>query len=131
MFTNKDNMKRQLNNSPKYMILADINSKKYIRSFNLTYGEIVYGKIKKIAPCGKNSFQTLNSKIIFPENVIYFFGGKYYKFSEKSFKEINEGEIIGSEDIKVLRKCKYKIKFVVFYDYITHLISEEYVVIPR
>ena len=82
MFTNKDNMKRQLNNSPKYMILADINSKKYIRSFNLTYGEIVYGKIKKIAPCGKNSFQTLNSKIIFPENVIYFFGGKYYKFSE-------------------------------------------------
>ena len=128
MFTNKE---RQSNDNPQDVILADIYSKQYIRSFNLTYGEIVYGKIKKIVPYGRKSFQTFNSKIIFPENVIYFFGGKYYKLSEKSFKEIKAGKIIGCEDVKVFKKCKYKIKFVVFYDYITHLISEEYVVIPR
>ena len=80
MFTNKE---RQSNDNPQYVILADIYSKQYIRSFDLINEEILYGKIKKLYHMEENLFRLLIQKLYFLKMLYIFLGENIINFQKR------------------------------------------------
>ena len=114
---------------PQYTILGDVESKRFIRSFDKYYSEILYGKIKKIFPYGEK-FSTVDSVIVTFEEAIYNFCGKLYNFFDNKFQEISIEKIISKEEIKTPRRCKYRMYIATFYDIVTQDLVTKYLVEP-
>lgn len=114
---------------PQYTILGDVESKRFIRSFDKYYSEILYGKIKKIFPYGEK-FSTVDSEIVPFEEAIYDFCGKLYNFFDNKFQEISIEKIISKEEIKTPRRCKYRMYIATFYDIVTQDLVTKYLVEP-
>lgn len=115
--------------TPKYTILGNIKSKRFIKAFKKDHSEILYGKIKKFFPYGEK-FSTDDSEIVPIEDAVYKFRGKLYNFFDNKFLETCIGKPVSKEEIRTPKKCKYRMYIATFYDIVTQDLFTKYLVEP-
>ena len=120
----------ELNLSPQEVIIGDVKTKRFIKSFKRDHAELLFGRLKRIFPYGKK-FSTETAEIIPVEDVVYNFCGKLFVFANNNFEKFSIGTPMAKVKVNTPRKCKYKMFLTTFYDEITQAIITKYMVEPN
>lgn len=120
----------ELNLSPQEVIIGDVKTKRFIKSFKRDHAELLFGRLKRIFPYGKK-FSTETAEIIPVEDVVYNFCGKLFVFVNNSFEKIAIGTPVVKVKVDTPKKCKYKMFLTTFYDELTEERTTKYMVVPN